>query len=616
MKTLLPQNVIATAAIVLAAVGTTWTVRHFHKPGQLDVLTAQAMDMSQMRPPVGAAPVALALVRRGSLANTVTYSGTVAAYNEQEISARITGTLVALPVYPGDAVRAGQVLAQLDTAELGAKADQARQEARQAQIGAQVAHLTHDLHHQAALDQASAQAEAARLSVLDAQAEAQASQGAVSDAQAGVQAAQANASYWKTEIVRERALADAGAVSRQEYQNELAQAQSAQAAVVQAQAKASQARAMAVAARAKIQVAGRQAIAAQAGVRMAQADAAVARGQALQAEAGADASASAARAASVQQGYSRIVSPFDGVVTARPASPGTLVQPGMLLLKVAQIDRVRVQANVAVEDMAGIHVGSKAAITVQGSGKTLKASITAIFPSASAESRTAVVEAVVPNTGHRLLPGAFVTMQIASAAAADKLLVPASAILTQGGQSSVWIALGGEAEAQEVQVYECAVCHMRYSAAQAKKLGYHDPMDGGRLTPVPGAQGAALAQGLTAHQVLVHDGASDGAWTEVSSQDLHAQAQVVAQGQAGLTEGARIVATPWGTDGPKALPTASASLAGQTVYRCEKCGMTYSAADAKKHHYVDPMDGGRLVPVTPAPSAKTSMDSRMPGMKM
>ncbi|MGI4789307.1 MAG: hypothetical protein ACRYFS_10720 [Janthinobacterium lividum] len=33
-------------------------------------------------------------------------------------------------------------------------------------------------------------------------------------------------------------------------------------------------------------------------------------------------------------------------------------------------------------------------------------------------------------------------------------------------------------------MYECQKCHMQVSAATAKKDGYKDPMDGGKLLPV------------------------------------------------------------------------------------------------------------------------------------
>ena len=90
-------------------------------------------------------------------------------------------------------------------------------------------------------------------------------------------------------------------------------------------------------------------------------------------------------------------------------------------------------------------------------------------------------------------------------------------------------------------------------------------------------------------------GASDGAWTEVSSHALSAGTRVVTRGQAGLTDGRTNRGDGLGYGWPEmTLPTAAAATGNQTVYRCEKCGMTYSEADAKKHNYLDPMDGGRL----------------------
>ena len=50
-----------------------------------------------------------------------------------------------------------------------------------------------------------------------------------------------------------------------------------------------------------------------------------------------------------------------------------------------------------------------------------------------------------------------------------------------------------------------------------------------------------------------------------------------------------------------------------TMYQCQKCHMKVSAAMAKKDHYKDPMDGGKLVPV-PAKAAPSGKP--MGGMKM
>jgi RND family efflux transporter MFP subunit len=557
------KNLAGIAVVTVTLVVTDWVVHRFHVPGHLDVVAAQAMDMSEMRPPTGAAPVALAMVRKGSLADTVTYTGSVVAYNEQDISPRITGDLVSLLVYSGDTVKVGQLVAQLDVSQVGPQATQAAAQARAAEIAEHVASDVQVQSQEAGRLQAQAQLEVTRQEVPDVQAQAQAAQDGVRDAQAGVQSAQASANYWKTEIVREKQLADAGAVSEQEYQNELAQSQAAEAAVTQALAKVTQAQAMTRSAQVKVVQARQQVTASAAAARVASEDVAVAQGQAAQAQAQAASAQASAASAAAQQGYARITSPADGLVTSRPVAPGTLVQPGTVILKIAEIARVRVQANVAVEDMAGIHVGSPVQIMVEGGqSPAIHAHVTSVFPSADPQTRTAVVEAVISNPGDRLLPGAFVTMHITKGNITDRLLVPADALLYQGGQGYVWVAGGTE--------------------------------------------------NASAQEIAVQPGASDGTWTEVTSPDLSAGERVVVHGQAGLVDGAHMVATAWGPNGPQSLPSATVANAGQTLYRCEKCGMTYSATDAKKDHYTDPMDGGTLVPV----KTPTQNSAPMTGMKM
>ena len=85
-----------------------------------------AMDMS-MRVTSGNTPfpVALAPVERGPVTGTVVYTGSVAPFNEEDIYPRVTGRIVEMPAYPGDAVRPGQLLARLDSVELSSKVREA-----------------------------------------------------------------------------------------------------------------------------------------------------------------------------------------------------------------------------------------------------------------------------------------------------------------------------------------------------------------------------------------------------------------------------------------------------------------------------------------------------------
>src|SRR5262245_7744170 len=70
-------------------------------------------------------PVVTALVERGTVAGSVTYTGSVAPFAEEDIFPRVTGRIVEMPAYPGDAVRAGQVLARLDDVELSSRVREA-----------------------------------------------------------------------------------------------------------------------------------------------------------------------------------------------------------------------------------------------------------------------------------------------------------------------------------------------------------------------------------------------------------------------------------------------------------------------------------------------------------
>ncbi len=62
----------------------------------------------------------------------------------------------------------------------------------------------------------------------------------------------------------------------------------------------------------------------------------------------------------------RVVSPIDGVVIARLVQPGESVTPGEPLLRVADLSRVRIEAEVNEFDAGRIRAGAAATITAEG----------------------------------------------------------------------------------------------------------------------------------------------------------------------------------------------------------------------------------------------------------
>lgn len=466
--------------LALITAGAVYAVTHFRRAGALTPIEAQAMDMSYLPPPPGFQPVELTTATRGPIESHVRYSGTAVGFVEQDVSPRITGVLVAMPLYAGDRVTKGQIIARLDTsqsqpllAQQEAAAGMARQgvsvaqaERRQAEAEVEQAHSELS-GKQGALAEAKAQIDAAREERANADAALTSAQAKIVDAQAELTAMQADQIYWRAQIARSATLREAGAISGEEFQKDKAQADTAEAKTRQAEARLVQAKADVqgaqssrrkedagiVAANARIQIAQSELTAHLAHVRSAGAAVSVATQKIAQARSGAIQAEAGAQAATAMKGYSEIRAEADGVVTQRLISPGVLVNPGQVLLKIAQIDPIRLQANVAEADFARIRVGS--AVQIRGrdaDGKPLTARITSIAPAADPVARTGIVEAIVPNPDKRFVPGQYVVMDVTTGAAREGVRVPARAIqyrtpnnagegvLTTQTQPYLWLA--------------------------------------------------------------------------------------------------------------------------------------------------------------------------------
>ena len=66
----------------------------------------------------------------------------------------------------------------------------------------------------------------------------------------------------------------------------------------------------------------------------------------------------------------RITAPIDGVVTARPVQPGEIAEPGTALVTIADLSRLRIEAEVDEFDTARVALGSPVTITAEGYGTT------------------------------------------------------------------------------------------------------------------------------------------------------------------------------------------------------------------------------------------------------
>ncbi len=226
-------------------------------------------------------------------------------------------------------------------------------------------------------------------------------------------------------------------------------------------------------------------------------------------------------------GYTEIRATVDGVVTERVTSPSTLVQPGMVLLRIAQIDQVRLQANVAQTDAGAIQVGAPVQITPRKNPERKdRTVVSAVFPSSNPSSRTQVVEAVIDNSDRSYLPGDFVTLGLGTGAkVGDSISVPTRAVvqITEAGggvigntRPAVWVVAGQAAAggATKTEYYctmhpevisdqsgICPKCKMDLVPRQVPAAG---PAEGGHAGHDQPAEQAAPAAAETEYYCTMH----------------------------------------------------------------------------------------------------------------
>jgi RND family efflux transporter MFP subunit len=196
--------------------------------------------------------------------------------------------------------------------------------------------------------------------------------------------------------------------------------------------------------------------------------------------------------------YTKVYAPFTGVITARFADPGALIQSAATtamqavpLFTIMDLDTLRVYVSVPQEAAMQAKPGVPAIITTRElPGQELRATITRTTNALDPATRSLLVEIDLPNPGHRLQPGMFVTTTLVLQEHAQVLALPPAALVTSPNGKSVFI----------------------------------------------------VEEGL-AKRVPVKTGLDDGVWIEIT-EGLQEGMDVVVVGKSGLTDGQPVQSSP------------------------------------------------------------------------
>ena len=157
--------------------------------------------------------------------------------------------------------------------------------------------------------------------------------------------------------------------------------------------------------------------------------------------------------------YTRIVAPFDGVITKRYADPGSLIQAGtasntqaMPLVRVSNNMLLRLDFPVSVDYVHGIRLDTPLHVRVDSlGGRVLTGKIARFSDKVDDSTRTMIAEMEVPNSSLELVPGMYASVVLKVDERPQALAIPIEA-LPAGGGSVLLVNAAGKIEERAIKL--------------------------------------------------------------------------------------------------------------------------------------------------------------------
>ena len=148
-----------------------------------------------------------------------------------------------------------------------------------------------------------------------------------------------------------------------------------------------------------------------------------------------------------------ITTPVGGAIQSLDVRQGMTVSMGQTLAQISGLSTVWLTAAVPEAQAGHVKIGQQVTADLTAfPGETFTGRVSAILPTAQADSRTLSVRVELPNPGARLRPGMFASVHL-NGASSSALFVPSEALIRTGKRTIVMLASGnGRYLPAEVQV--------------------------------------------------------------------------------------------------------------------------------------------------------------------
>lgn len=397
-------------------------------------------------------PVKLATVQSTNLAETLEITGSIKTAEDTSIGAKLGGRVISVAVRDGDLVKAGQVIAQQETADAmtrvrqqQALVDSSRSQLQQAQNDARIG----PARSAATVRVSEAKLRQAEAALAKLRAGAREEEKIQADW--AVENAKKNMETAKAQLERSKELLRQGAIPRSQLERDenayMAALTAYNAALQSRRIIENQSRPEDILAAEQQVAAAREQVnsdkanqrldvqyqdrvrAAQANLRSAQEALVLAR------QAVTDAT---------------IRAPYAGRISGNPTQPGTYVSPGSPVARIVATTGVYFEGDVPEGQVGQMQSGKPVTVRVDALNRDLSGRIVAVNPLGSDVGRVFKVRVHIDSDPAELKPGMFARGIVELRRIPDAIVVPSSAVITQGGEKAVFIVEGKKAKRVKV----------------------------------------------------------------------------------------------------------------------------------------------------------------------
>jgi HlyD family secretion protein len=150
--------------------------------------------------------------------------------------------------------------------------------------------------------------------------------------------------------------------------------------------------------------------------------------------------------------YSLIKSPIDGVVTDRPLYEGDLATANQPILTVMNLSRLIGKAHIPQAEAAELKVGNPAELTIAGLDEPVKGRVSLVSPALDPGSTTIEVWVEARKPDPALRPGMTVAVSMTAKTATDAIVVPAAAVFRSEDVGDYVLVAGSDGKAHQKRV--------------------------------------------------------------------------------------------------------------------------------------------------------------------